>query len=651
MNIQTARDEYALALRQGQKEYRELIMAGRRTSPAVLDEILPENAGEMVQEVGLVEIPASRIVGTKSAGRTAAFTPQFRPLLDEESEFACKWISLCADHLGDTGIRDPILCYEYLGNFYVQEGNKRVSVLRHFDAPRIPGIVRRILPEASEEPRIKAYYEFLDFFNDSGLYTVQFRRPGDFAKFLSYLGKNKGEKWTEDERKTFSAYFQYFRDAFGTLNTKQADVLPEEALLLWLKLHSFQDLGRMPMSELKKSLAASWEDVLSSGGGSAVEVKTKTEEVPRPNLISRILTPAYDHLNVAFIHQLNPVTSNWVMGHEEGKTHIERVFGDKITVTSYLDTNTTELAESRIAEAVADGAQVIFVTAPILSKATLKAAVTYPKVYFFHCSVDQPYSSIRAYYGRMFEGKFITGAIAGAMADNDRIGYIAAYPIFGEITSINAFALGAQMTNPRAKIQLRWSCLPGSPQADFIREGIRVASNRDVPAQDRMYLDLFNYGTYLLDEQGGLSSLGSPVWVWGRFYEYALRTIFAGGWKHEKDAPARNYWLGMDSGIVDIKLSDKLPDGVRHLAELLRRDLIDGRLDPFCRRITAQDGTRMNDGSRHFTPEELLHMDWLCDNVEGSIPAFDRILPVSQAVVRELGIYRDQIPPEKEGSL
>ena len=67
MNIQTARDEYALALRQGQKEYRELIMAGRRTSPAVLDEILPENAGETVQEVGLVEIPASRIVGTKSA--------------------------------------------------------------------------------------------------------------------------------------------------------------------------------------------------------------------------------------------------------------------------------------------------------------------------------------------------------------------------------------------------------------------------------------------------------------------------------------------------------------------------------------------------------------------------------------------------------
>jgi hypothetical protein len=44
-------------------------------------------------------------------------------------------------------------------------------------------------------------------------------------------------------------------------------------------------------------------------------------------------------------------------------------------------------------------------------------------------------------------------------------------------------------------------------------------------------------------------------------------------------------------------------------------------------------------------------MDWLCENVQGSIPEFHEILPISQAMVRELGIYRDQIPPEQEGSL
>ena len=55
-----------------------------------------------------------------------------------------------------------------------------------------------------------------------------------------------------------------------------------------------------------------------------------------------------------------------------------------------------------------------------------------------------------------------------------------------------------------------------------------------------------------------------------------------------------------------------------------------------------------NDGSRAFTPDELLHMDWLCQNVEGVIPSFDEIEPFAQPMVRELGIYRDQLPAQKE---
>ena len=137
MSRQMATDEYILALRQGQKLYKELIAAGKDPYPAVLDNILESGASPSVLDIGMIEIPSDRIVGTKSAGRITAFTANFLPLLSVDSEFATKWISLCADHLGDTGIRDPIVCYEYLGNFYVQEGNKRVSVLRHFGAPRI----------------------------------------------------------------------------------------------------------------------------------------------------------------------------------------------------------------------------------------------------------------------------------------------------------------------------------------------------------------------------------------------------------------------------------------------------------------------------------------------------------------------------------
>ena len=41
-------------------------------------------------------------------------------------------------------------------------------------------------------------------------------------------------------------------------------------------------------------------------------------------------------------------------------------------------------------------------------------------------------------------------------------------------------------------------------------------------------------------------------------------------------------------------------------------------------------------------------MDWLAENVIGTIPSFDEILPISQPMVRELGLYRDKIPAEKE---
>ena len=155
--MQAAVEEYTQALRQGQKEYRELLMAGKSPYPVVLDEILPENGTESVVDVGMAEIPTERIVGVKSAGRITAFTATFQPLLEAKSEFGSKWINLCAAHLGDTGITDPILCYEYLGNFYVQEGNKRVSVLRHFGAASIPGMVKRIMPPVSDAPRIRAY--------------------------------------------------------------------------------------------------------------------------------------------------------------------------------------------------------------------------------------------------------------------------------------------------------------------------------------------------------------------------------------------------------------------------------------------------------------------------------------------------------------
>ena len=654
MSRQQATEEYVRALRMGKREYNERLMSGKDPYPAVLDKILPEESGtEAVQDMGLVEIPAGLIVGTKSAGRITAFTAGFLPLLDADTEFSTKWVNLCSAHLSETGIRDPITCYEYMGKFYVEEGNKRVSVLRYFGAPRIPGMVQRIVPPASDEPRVKAYYEFMDFYKTSRIYEVQFRRPGDYAKLLAALGKEPGEPWMEQERRTFTAYFHYFQEAYNAQGGRRLELRAEEALLLWLKLYPFRDLGKLSSGELKKTLGALWENVVSMAQPEPVEVKTgvPTNKDGR-SVLTRIISGNPEHINVAFVHQRDETVSPWIKAHEDGRRHLEQILAGKVTTRSYFHADTPEEAEEILDQAVAEGAELVFTTTPQLCKATLKAAVKHPKVRFLNCSVDTPYPSIRTYYSRVYEGKFITGAIAGAMAKGDRIGYVGSSPIFGVPASINAFALGAQMTNPRAKIELRWSCQPGDCVAAFIGEGIQVISNRDIPNSDQMDLEHGNYGTYLVEDNGKLVPLASPVWVWGKFYENVVRSVLAGAWRSDKNGPrAVNYWWGMDSGVIDVKLYDRLPEGVMFMARILRKGLRQGFIDPFRRRIVAQDGTVKNAGESSLSTEELLHMDWLCENVEGVIPSYDDILPFARPMVRELGIYRDTVPAEKGAPL
>ena len=650
MSLQEAKEEYLLAYKAAQKEYKELLAAGKSPYPAVLDEIRTKGTSDIYIEVGLAEIPAERIVGTKSAGRISAFTPSFLPLLESSTEFARKWMDLCSAHLGEQGIRDPILCYEYLGNFYVQEGNKRVSVLRHFGSPRITGTVLRVMPDKSDDPRIVAYYEFLEFYQDSKIYDVQFTQPGQYAKLLSALGKEPGEPWSQWDQRTFNAYSAYFKEAFHKVTEGKADMTWEEALLLWLEVYTFRDIGRLSSSELLTAFTKLWADLKAIAEEKPVEVSTAPvqESASLSKVLTRLILPTPDHVHVAFIHPLDPDISAWVKGHDLGREHLERSLGSKVSVRSYFHADSPELADQLLEQAVADGADLVFTTSPQLSRATLRAAIKYPKVRFLNCSVDVPYSSIRSYYSRMYEAKFITGAIAGAMADDDYIGYIGDYPIYGVPASVNAFALGAQMTNPRAKIDLRWTCLAGNPVEEFTSKGYEVISNRDVPTRGQDFGEFGAYGTYFISKDGTLTPLASPIWLWGSFYEKVTRSVLDDTWEQNTGKKALSYWWGMDSGVIDIEMSKELPESMQYLAKLLRRAMQQGLIDPFARRIVAQDGTVKNDGTKQFTPDELLHMDWLCENVEGFIPEFEQLQPYAQPMVRELGLHRERIPRLKE---
>jgi len=140
--------DYAGALRQGRRQYQQAIMRGEYPYLPVLDDILAN--ADVVSEIslGLMDVPLEKIVGTKTAGRTQAFANNFMPLLAEKTEFGAKWAFLY-DHQIEEGIRDPIVAYEFMNRYYVQEGNKRVSVLKYVKAYSITASVIRLIPRRS----------------------------------------------------------------------------------------------------------------------------------------------------------------------------------------------------------------------------------------------------------------------------------------------------------------------------------------------------------------------------------------------------------------------------------------------------------------------------------------------------------------------
>ena len=138
-----AKDDYLKAFRSGKKDYQSRMLRGIKPTLQVLDDIMPEKGTYHEVPLGLVQVPIAQIVGTKTVGRSSSFAGNFMPILYEDSEFASKWINL-SESQKDEGIRDPIKAYEYMKKFYVEEGNKRVSVMKYFGAVSIPALFRSV---------------------------------------------------------------------------------------------------------------------------------------------------------------------------------------------------------------------------------------------------------------------------------------------------------------------------------------------------------------------------------------------------------------------------------------------------------------------------------------------------------------------------
>ncbi len=631
-------------MRLGQKYYRENVSRGQSPYPQVLENIYPSSSSAARQDLGVLEIPTDAIVGTLADGRKSAFAGNFMPLLSEETEFADKWISLCEAHLGDKGITDPVSCIEYMGRFYVQEGHKRVSVLRSYGSPSIQAKVTRIFPEASSDPAVAAYGEFLPFFKRSGIYVLQFTHPGCIAKIESALGFGDSHVWTEAERADFMSFYWVLREACTPAMLEGVrDRSLCEVLLSLLELYPYDQLKDLGISELRKRVSAlmpdlrfAAEDHLSDHTSVSTEPEMAGKGLVR-SLLDGISRPV---LHVAFIHVRTPGTSAWTHGHDEGRKYLEHVLGSQVKVSCCFadETNAESLMEKAVTE---DGANVIIATAPTLLSSARQCAAAHPGVKVLVCALSVPYVGVRTYYSRIHEANFISGAVTGSLCGSDPVGYIARYPILGTPASINAFALGVRLTNPGAEVILDWSCLEGDPVRRLREAGARIISGLSAPAPSSAVASP-GWSTAIVEENGTMTPVASDVWNWGKTYEQIIRSILSGSWNSSvPQHSAVNYWWGMSSGVIDIRLSDAVPTGVRQLAGILKQGLVNETIHPFSGTIYDQSGNlRMSPGTG-YTPESLMRMNWLCSHVHGRIPEVSELLPESRETSRLLALPED----------
>lgn len=639
--------DYAAALKQGRRRYQSAVTKGQYPYLPVLDDILSYTEVVQTVSLGLMDIPLSKVVGTKTAGRTNAFADNFMPLLAEKSEFGAKWASLY-DHQVSEGIRDPIVAYEFMNQFYVQEGNKRVSVMKYLGAYSISGTVTRLIPRRTEEKENRLYYEFLDFHQVSGNCDLWFTKEGSYKKLLKLMGKKPGEVWEEEERRLLRSVYGRFVDAFKMAHGEKLELTVSDAFLVYVEIYGYDQVRKETELEMHKALQNMWEEITLAEKGSQVELVQNPKE-EKTSLLNRLLPAASltpDMLKIAFIYSKTPETSSWTYAHELGRLYLEQAFEGRVKTMAFDQAGTDGEVENAIDLAVAAGCNLIFTIAIQMVNASVRCAIRHPKVRIFNCSVKMPYSSIHTYYARMYESKFLIGAIAAALSRTEHLGYVADYPIYGEMANINAFALGARMVNPYAKVHLEWSKTEGQNARERLKqEGVVFISDHDMITPRSASRE---YGLYRKKEDGSLENLATPIWDWGKFYERIIRNLCAGSSETNarKGKKAVNYWWGLSADVIDVICAKSMPCETRRLIEFLKHSIRTGAFHPFDGLLRSQDGeVRCKEGET-LEPDEIITMDWLAEGILGRIPEFEELTKEAQALVQLQGIKTDETSEE-----
>ena len=322
-----------------------------------------------------------------------------------------------------------------------------------------------------------------------------------------------------------------------------------------------------------------------------------------------------------FIYVTPSQDAGWSHSHDLGRQALEKmpevttIFVDSISEDAHAESVLTHMAGS--------GYDIVFATSFGYMEAVHRVAPNFPGTIFMHCSGYRRAKNVGVYFGRMYEARYLTGLVAGAMTRTGVVGYVAAYPLPEVIRGINAFTLGVREINPKASVHVRWvkSWHDADRETQLANE--LVNGKADVLAQ---HLD--SPATQIVAQKRGVYSVGysqdmsafapqahltAAVWHWEAIYEYTMKRVMEGRWTSEP------IWWGLDRGVVDIGAFGPMVDKkIRDLVLSRRKLIAEGRHFVFAGPVKDQKGAvRIAAGARP-GDEELLGMNWFVHGVAGS---------------------------------
>ena len=346
-------EHYLSAKRQGDRAVSQANFLGMNPYLPCLSDRIPDTEIRTVMHLGVMEIPTFMIAGTRHASRSHSFANNYMPIMGKNTEFAQKW-SLLYDAQVTEGIREPIKVYEYKWKFYVEEGNKRVSVLKYLENPEVSAEVIRIIPAASDDEETKAYFEFLEFYKCAPIYSIILKKPGGYKKLAEYMGLNLTDPWPRDAVNKLSGAYYRFAQSYFEKGVRNTDVTVGEAFLMYLSVYPMESLLDVSKPVLNYRLERLWEEMIVTSDDEHLTVIEKPEETEvKTSALSAIFKSSFGSsyseekpLKAAFMYRKSPEESAWMNCASSSKSPVGFFSASRMDSPSIWMTFTKDMMNS-----------------------------------------------------------------------------------------------------------------------------------------------------------------------------------------------------------------------------------------------------------------------------------------------------------------